>query len=83
MRRPDERYEIRPFPPLRRAYVDVLRAGHRHHIIHGLVEVDVSSARATMRDRQAQGEPPVSFTGFLVAATAAAVDENPMLHAHR
>jgi hypothetical protein len=67
MTRPDERYEVRPFPKTRRAYVDVLREGHRRHIIHGLVEIDVTAARAAIRQRSAAGEPPLSFTAFVVA----------------
>lgn len=83
MTRPDERYEVRPFPKIRRAYVDVLREGHRRHIIHGLVEVDVTEARAAIRQRTAAGEPPLSFTGFVVACVGQAVDADRMLHAHR
>lgn len=83
MTRPDERYEVRPFPKIRRAYVDVLREGHRRHIIHGLVEVDVTEARAAIRQRAAAGEPPLSFTTFVVACVGQAVDADRMLHAHR
>ncbi len=83
MTRPDERYEVRPFPKIRRAYVDVLREGHRRHIIHGLVEVDVTEARAAIRQRAAAGGPPLSFTGFVVACVGQAVDADRMLHAHR
>jgi hypothetical protein len=57
MTRPDERYEVRSFPRIRRAYVDVLREGHHRHIIHGLVEVDVTAVRAAIRRRAAAGEP--------------------------
>lgn len=83
MTRPDERYEVRPFPRIRRVYVDVLREGHRRHVIHGLVEVDVTDARAAIRQRAATGEPPLSFTGFIVACVGQAVDADRMLHAHR
>lgn len=83
MTRPDERCEIRPFPKIRRAYVDVLREGHRRHIIHGLVEVDVTDARAAISQRAATGELPLSFTGFIVACVGQAVDPDRILHAHR
>lgn len=83
MTRPDERCEVRPFRRIRRAYVDVLREGHRRHIIHGLVEVDVTAARAAIRDRAAAGEPPLSFTGFVVACVGQVVDADRMMHAHR
>lgn len=84
MARESETYEVRSFPKIRRAYVDVLREGHRRHIIHGLVEVDVSRARSVIHDLSAdEGAPPLSFTGFIVACVGRAVDENRMLHAHR
>lgn len=70
-------YEVKPFPPIRRAYIDVLREGHRRHIIHGLIEVDVTLARRRVR------QAGLSFTGFVVACVAKAVDEDRMLHAHR
>lgn len=75
-----ESYEVRPFPKIRRAYVDVLREGRRRHIIHGLVEVDVGKARELIA---AQQKDRVSFTGFITACVARAVDEDRMLHAHR
>ncbi len=82
MARASETYEVRAFPKIRRAYTDVLSEGQRRHIIHGLVEVDVTTARAAIRDR-AESSSRFSFTGFLVACVGRAVDENRMLHAHR
>lgn len=61
----------------------MLREGHRRHIIHGLVEVDVTDARAAIRQRAATGEAPLSFTGFVVACVGRAVDADRVLHAHR
>lgn len=83
MARESESYEVRAFPKIRRAYMDVLSEGHRRHIIHGLVEVDVTRARASIRDRAGESSSRLSFTGFLVACVGKAVDENRMLHAHR
>lgn len=77
-------YEVRSFPKIRRAYVDVLREGHRRHVIHGLVEMDVSLARSIIRRRsESGGEGPFSFTGWIVACVAKGVDENKMMHARR
>ena len=78
--REGESYEVRPFPKIRRAYVDVLREGHRRHIIHGLVEVDISKAKDLIAS--VEGER-VSFTGFIAACVGTAVDDDRMLHAHR
>ena len=78
--REGESYEIRPFPKIRRAYVDVLREGHRRHLIHGLVEVDITKAKDLIAS--VEGER-VSFTGFITACVGTAVDDDRMLHAHR
>lgn len=83
MTRPGEGYEVRPFPKVRRAYIDVLREGHRRHIIHGLVEVDVTEARNRMANAQGDGSTRPSFTAFIVACVAKAVDDDRMLQAHR
>lgn len=80
MRTRKEPHEVQPFPKIRRAYLDVLREGHRRHIIHGLVEVDVAEPRQKLEARADDG---LSFTGFVVACVARAVDENKMMHAHR
>lgn len=75
-------YSVREFPRIRQAYVDILEQGRRRHLIHGLVDADVTLARRMLRERAAEGRP-LSFTGFVVACVAAAVDEQPMLHAYR
>lgn len=83
MARKHETYQVRPFPKVRRAYIDVLHEGHRRHIIHGLVEVDVTDARARIGAEADSAGNSLSFTGFIVACVAKAVAENPMMHAHR
>lgn len=75
-------YQVRPFPPIRRAYVDVLRSGHRQHTIHGLVEADIDRALALLK-APPDGEPPVSVTGWIASCVATAVGEEPRLQAHR
>ncbi|NNU28296.1 2-oxo acid dehydrogenase subunit E2 [Isoptericola sediminis] len=76
---PEQRgYSIQRFPPVRRAYVDVLQAGHRQHTIHGLVEVDVDRALDIIHR-----SPDVSVTGWIIACVATAVGEDPGLQAHR
>lgn len=76
-------YSVREFPRIRQAYVDILEQGRRRHLIHGLVEVDVTNARAAIRRLAADGGTRLSFTGFVVACVAQAVEEQPMLHAYR
>lgn len=73
----------RPFPPIRDAYIDVLREGQRRRMIHGLFEADVSRARTLLPTIPDDGGDPMSFTGWVVACVAAAVDEDRLLHARR
>ncbi|NNE94946.1 MAG: dehydrogenase, partial [Acidimicrobiales bacterium] len=47
--------------------------------VHGLLELDVTDAVAALNAHQ----PPLSFTAFVVAATARAVAAHPLVHAYR
>ena len=79
----DDRYTIKPFPPIRQATIDLLGAASRKHMIHGLVEVDVTEPRQIMqRIKHTSGES-ISFTGFIIYCCAKAVDMNKHMHAYR
>ena len=69
---------MRPFLPVRRAYIDVLAEGRRKHLIHGLVEIDVTDARRVLRSWAETGRP-LSFTAFVMHAVARAVGEDRVL----
>jgi pyruvate/2-oxoglutarate dehydrogenase complex dihydrolipoamide acyltransferase (E2) component len=75
-------YQTRPFLKIRKGYTDLLAATKRKHIIHGLVEIDVTNAHRLLRQREAAGED-LSFTAFLIHAVARAVDEDRIMHAYR
>jgi pyruvate/2-oxoglutarate dehydrogenase complex dihydrolipoamide acyltransferase (E2) component len=81
-RTPSEHFETRPFLKIRKAYLDLLAAGRRKNIIHGLIEIDVTELRRVLDEREAAGEQ-LSFTAALMYAVARAVDENRILHAYR
>jgi pyruvate/2-oxoglutarate dehydrogenase complex dihydrolipoamide acyltransferase (E2) component len=70
-------YRTLPWPPIREL------VGHRTHAVHGLVEYDVTMALALIERYRALVPGGVSFTAFLAHCLARAVDEHPMLHAHR
>jgi pyruvate/2-oxoglutarate dehydrogenase complex dihydrolipoamide acyltransferase (E2) component len=78
-----ERYEARPFLKIRRAYLDILAAGRRRHLIHGLVEVDVTEARRRLHAHSTHTAPRLSITAFLIYCVAQAVEADRMMHAHR
>ena len=52
-------------------------------MIHGLLEVDVTKARAFLRDHQATTGEALSFTAFLITCLGKAVDEHKAVHAFR
>jgi len=77
-----DHFDTRPFLRIRRGYLDVLAAGRRKNIIHGLIEIDVTELQRVLGEREAAGEP-LSFTAALMHAVAIAVDEDRILHAYR
>src|SRR3989442_756506 len=52
-------------------------------MIHGLIEVDVTRARAHLREHKAKTGESLSFTAFLIACLAKAVDEHKAVQATR
>jgi pyruvate/2-oxoglutarate dehydrogenase complex dihydrolipoamide acyltransferase (E2) component len=79
----DNRYELRPFPAERELVVDAGYLGAKRHVIFGLVEVDVTRARAHLRAESERGEKKISFTAFVVASLARAIAANPKVQAYR
>lgn len=76
-------FQIRPYPPLRRLVQDAGWMAKRRHMIHGLLEVDVTLARQMMRDLKAATGERVSFTAFALACVGKAVDGDKQVHACR
>lgn len=59
-------FEVRPFHPLRRATIGILEAASRKHMIHALLNVDVSKPRDLIRQYKVQTGQSLSFTGYLI-----------------
>jgi pyruvate/2-oxoglutarate dehydrogenase complex dihydrolipoamide acyltransferase (E2) component len=76
-------YHVRPVPRMRRLVVDQAWLAQRKHMIHGLIEVDVTTARQAIRDHQAATGERLSFTAFLVACLGHAVGANTELQAYK
>ena len=76
-------YDILPFPPERKVIVEGGRYGTRRSIMHGLFEVDVTRARELLRSAASDGHGNVSFTAYVVACLAKAIESNPMVQAYR
>ncbi len=62
---------------MRRFALDAGYLGRRRHIVHGLIEVDVTDARALIGEHeQATGEK-LSFTAFIIYCLAKAIEAAP------
>ena len=60
-------YEPIPYPKIRRLMVDGGRLGRQKHVIHGLVEFDVTDARKAIRQHRARSGEGLSFTAYFIA----------------
>ena len=76
-------FTLEPFPLSRRLVLDAMHAGSRKHIIHGLVEYDVTEPRRLLREQKARSGESLSFTAFVLHCVGAAVAEDKMVHAYR
>lgn len=76
-------FSVQPFPRSRRLVLDAMHAGNRKHMIHGLVEFDVTEARALLREHKERTGESLSFTAFVLHCAGAAVAEDKMIHACR
>ena len=75
-------YKIAPYPKFRRFEAIMLRSLQGMPMIHGLIEVDVTRARAFMREHKAKTGKTLSFTAFIITCLAKAVDENKSVQAY-
>ncbi len=76
-------YKMVPYPKIRQWMAAMFRSVQHKPMIHGLLEVDVTRARAHLKEHQATTGESLSFTAFLVACLAKAVDEHKAVQAFR
>jgi pyruvate/2-oxoglutarate dehydrogenase complex dihydrolipoamide acyltransferase (E2) component len=76
-------YTIVPFSKGRQMVSHILDIGRGKHIVHGLVEVDVTKVRQYIRDYEAATGTDISFTAFIATCLGKAVDMNKHVHAYR
>jgi pyruvate/2-oxoglutarate dehydrogenase complex dihydrolipoamide acyltransferase (E2) component len=73
--------QVIPYSKSRRFMREAIRSTHHKPMMHGLLEVDVTKARACLRAAKGRtGESP-SFTAFIIGCLGRAVDEHPYVHA--
>ncbi len=78
-----DRCRVLPFPALRRLVVDSGRYWRRSSAVYGLVEFDITLARARLRSRRACIGGPVSLTAYVAACLGRAVAADRRVHAYR
>lgn len=77
------RYTRRQYPRERHATRDVLAASARKHMMHAMIEVDVTEARRLLRRRGRETGHKPSLTALVIAACSRAVEHNRVMHAYR
>lgn len=77
------KFEIRKFPEYRIPTIDTLRWGRRKHHIPCMLEIDITDARARMREYKAETHERFSFTGWIVKCIAQAVSEHKQVQGMR
>ncbi len=70
---------VRLFPSSRRLVTAAVRAGRRIMPMHGLFDVDITTARRLL----AEHDPPLSLTAFVIASLGRAAAAHPQVHAYR
>jgi hypothetical protein len=75
-------YTLVTFPRVRRAALD-LAPSERRHLIHALLEVDVTRARGLLAEYKAETGEGLSFTAFIIHCLARAVDDQKSVQGHR
>jgi pyruvate/2-oxoglutarate dehydrogenase complex dihydrolipoamide acyltransferase (E2) component len=76
-------HDILPFARERELVVDAGYLAARRHIVHGLLEVDVTRPREILRHSSGADGRPLSFTAFLIASLGRAIQAHPAVHAYR
>lgn len=78
-----DHFKLLPLPKTRRAIRDMLRVGSQKHMIHGLVEIDVSLPRGLINEHTERTGETLSFTAFMVTCVSKAVGEHKIIQGYR
>jgi pyruvate/2-oxoglutarate dehydrogenase complex dihydrolipoamide acyltransferase (E2) component len=76
-------HEVVPFRPERNATIDTIRWARKRPTVPILVEIDVTAARAAIREYRRGSGKGLSFTAWVVSCVARAAAEHPRVHAVR
>jgi pyruvate/2-oxoglutarate dehydrogenase complex dihydrolipoamide acyltransferase (E2) component len=73
-------YDLSKFPSEREIVIDAGYLGSGRHIIYALIEPDVTEARQQIQILSSEQGRKISFTAFIVASLAKAIEEIPRVH---
>lgn len=73
-------FELSKFPAEREIVVDAGYLADGRHIIYALLEVDISEARIALKELSGAVGKRISFTAFIVASFAQAIQSNISVH---
>ncbi len=76
-------FDIIPFPSSRNPIIDAGYVSAKRHIIHGFLQLDVTEARRIIKAATGTDGKPLSFTAFIVASYARAIQQHPHVQAFR
>lgn len=76
-------FHIAPFPTSRQSVIDAGYLANRRHIIHGLIEADITPIKSFIRDYKQKTGETLSFTAYLVMCLARAIQQHPHIQAYR
>ena len=76
-------YHTEPIPSMRRFTFDAGNLGRRRHIVHGLIEVDITEARAFIQEYERKTGEKLSLTAFVICCLSKAIEKHPHVHAYR
>jgi pyruvate/2-oxoglutarate dehydrogenase complex dihydrolipoamide acyltransferase (E2) component len=76
-------YHVVQLSPERRLTADLLQVAHSKHVVHGLIDVDVTLPRRLIDEHRTRTGETLSFTGLVISCVARAVAENGTLNSVR
>jgi len=83
MKEEHENFRIESIPKMRRFSLDAGHLGRRRHIVHGLIEVDVTEVRNFIKEYKVKSGETLSFTAFVILCLSKAIEKHPQMHAYR
>ncbi|MDH3651129.1 MAG: 2-oxo acid dehydrogenase subunit E2 [Saprospiraceae bacterium] len=82
MASPSKRFERLPFPQMRRPSIDAGRLSRNRHIVHGLLELDVTPVVQWIDRHEEETGEKYSFTAYIIYCLGQAIAKHSQLHAY-